>query len=868
MRYITACIYPKVVGLLLMVVLDFSSSFAQSYNYTAYEGLYSRGNIPEDMRKTVKELYDEDRSRMEQYTDKRKSRRSKGVLECSYAITKMVQGGRILYGDPITLWINQVADTLLKNNPKLRNDLRFYTYKSTAVNAFATGQGMIFVSTGLVARLQNEAQMAYILSHEIVHYVNNHTWESISAKTEEGRRRNADLDKIINKHNRSHRMEMEADSLGLVLYYLPSNYYNKVADGVMDILLRSDYAAQNIPFDTSYFNSQYYKLPADVWLKTVTALDMDEDKPDSASTHPNIGKRRSLACRITASQPERGEKQLCVNEQDFEQIRYLAQMETIRQLVITGAYIRAFYDSWCLLKQYPDNTFLSKAMAYSLYAMAKYKTATNTNDMIGNYNDEGGEIQQLYHCFGKMKSADINVLAVRELYKYRQKYGPSKHLNKITAAAVQMLVKDNSLGLSYFSSKTPETGQQKDNEKKPVGKYERLKKGGQTAAKVADMRKYAFTDLLIADEGFAEMFIQCLKDTVVELYPDGNVLVLSPSYRCYNNRGELDIKSSERNEEDLSAIVAEAFGRAGRTATEYSDNLLRKQTSDTFYNQYMVLNEWMREIDIDVDIQLMSQPEADKIFEAYNVNNVAIAGVSTTAWRGFGGRVIPTPYLFYSAIAERCGTTTAYVEVDRSGKINESKVLGVQRNDEKAFLKQSFYSSIAGSANPGYMGKHLLVGVSASGFLSANINDYEIDYTVGLEYGVRVEGVVGRKISLVGAMKRYGWNSSVINNFELGVRTYTKSATAPLGPYLQLSLQGRMLDGDFTTKAIQSENDKYLGKISFAPAFTLGRTYIFWDNIQMDLFYGISFPFKDIEGCDDIVGLYLNLGLSISWLVF
>ena len=76
MRYITACIYPKVVGLLLMVVLDFSSSFAQSYNYTAYEGLYSRGNIPEDMRKTVKELYDEDRSRMEQYTDKRKSRRS------------------------------------------------------------------------------------------------------------------------------------------------------------------------------------------------------------------------------------------------------------------------------------------------------------------------------------------------------------------------------------------------------------------------------------------------------------------------------------------------------------------------------------------------------------------------------------------------------------------------------------------------------------------------------------------------------------------------------------------------------------------------------------------------------------------------
>lgn len=868
MRCIAACICPKVAGLLLIFGIGFSSLLAQGYDYSTYEGIYSRGNIPEDMRKTVKELYDEDRSRMEQYTDRRKSRRSKGVLECSYAINKMVQGGRILYGDPITQWINQVADTLLKNDPQLRNELRFYTYKSSAVNAFATGQGMIFVSTGLVARLQNEAQMAYILSHEIVHYVNNHTWEIISAKAEEDRRRNADLDKMINKHNRSHRMEVEADSLGLILYYLPSNYYNKVADGVMDILLRSDYAAHNIPFDTSYFNTQHYKLPADIWLKTVTALDLNEDKADSASTHPNIGKRRSMAYRITASQPERGEKQLCIDEQEFEQIRYLAQMETIRQLLIGGGYVRAFYDSWCLLKQYPDNTFLSKAMAYSLYAMAEYKTATNTNDMIGNYNNMGGEIQQLYHCFGKMKSADINVLAVRELYKYRQKYGTSKHLNKITVAAVQTLAKDNSLGLSYFSTKSPEAEQQKDNERKPTSKYERLKRGGQTAAKVADMRKYAFTDLLIADEGFADMFIQCLKDTVAERYTDGNVLVLSPSYRCYNSRGELDIKLSERNEENLSAIVADAFEHAGKTATEYSDNLLRKQTSDTFYNQYMALNEWMREIDTDVDIQLMSQPEADKIFDAYNVNKIAITGVSTTAWRGFGGRVIPTPYLFYSAVAERCGTTTAYVEVDKSGKINDGKVVEVQRNDEKAFIKQSFYSSITGSGNPGYMGKHLLVGVSASGFLSTHIHDYEIDYNAGLEYGVRVEGVVGRRTSVVASIKRYGWNNSVVNNFELGLRTYTRSATAPLGPYLQLSLQGRMLDGGFTIKSIQSESDKDLGRISFAPTFTLGRTYIYWNSAQMDLFYGFSFPFNAIEGCNDIVGLYISLGLNISWLVF
>ena len=240
--------------LLIFMSMISLCAYSQRQDFKSYDGIFSQGDIPMDMRKTVKELYEEDKSRMRKYTDKHRSGRNEGVLECSYAINKMAQGGQILYGDKITQWINEIADTLLKDNPQLRSELRFYTYKSPAVNAFATGQGMIFVSLGLVARLDNEAQMAYVLSHEIVHYVCNHTWESINAKVEKKRRR--DFEKIINKHNRSHRMEIEADSIGLIDYYLPSNYYNKINDEVMDILLHSDYTSQNIPFDTAYFNTQ------------------------------------------------------------------------------------------------------------------------------------------------------------------------------------------------------------------------------------------------------------------------------------------------------------------------------------------------------------------------------------------------------------------------------------------------------------------------------------------------------------------------------------------------------------------------------------------------------------------------------------
>ena len=856
-------LYTKIMFFLAMVVQGIGS-FSQTHSFQSYDGIYSRGNIPEDMRKTVKELYDEDRGRMEQYTDRRKSRRSKGVLECSYAINKMVQGGRILYGDPITQWINQVADTLLKNDPRLRNELRFYTYKSHAVNAFATGQGMIFVSTGLVSRLQNEAQLAYILSHEIVHYVNNHTWETISAKAEEGSRRNTDLDKMINKHNRSHRMEVEADSLGLILYYLPSNYYSKVADEVMDILLRSDYAAHNIPFDTAYFNTQYYKLPADIWLKTVAALDMNEYKADSASTHPNIGKRRSLAYRITASQPERGEKQLCINEQDFEQIRYLAQMETIRQLVIGGGYVRAFYDSWCLQKKYPDNTFLSKVMAYSLYAMAKYKTVTNTNDMIGNYNNMGGEIQQLYHCFGKMKSADINVLAVRELYKYRQKYGVDDDLGTITSDAVQLLVNGNKLELKSFLRQVPlQQKSKQDTTAKKLTKYERLKRGSKVSADVADMRTLAFVDCFAQGNEFEIMFNQALNDTVCYSNKNNKILVLSPSYRCYESDGDMDIKESDQKESKFIETIANTFRYSEKEAVSYSGHLLKESTSDTFYNQYMSLNEWLREIDTDVPIVLISQNDAEKVFTAYGIDQVAIMGVQAVSWSGLGGFLLPLPYTFYKRVANRCDTRLGAIMVNTRGVPLKSYWHEYSRNDEQGVINQHVYNSVTDIKNPGYLGKHFVVSAMVDPFINVSLSDdieSVIGGLVGLEYGLKMETIISKKLSVVAEASNYKLNNINFLNMQLALRNYMRNSLAPLGEYLQMGVNTILTDFE------NLENQK--NSASLAVSLNVGRTYVLYDALQLDIYYGVSYPLIKQYGFSSMPHNYLRLGISIGFIPF
>ena len=142
------------------------------------QALRSRGPVPADLKMSVQQLYDTDVQRAEQYAGRRVRDRQQ-LLEASYRINKMLAGGHIVYGDSISLLAARIADTLLKDYPQLRSELRFYTVTSPVVNAFTTPQGMIFINAGLVAQLENEAQLAFIIAHEIIHYYRAHGMETL-----------------------------------------------------------------------------------------------------------------------------------------------------------------------------------------------------------------------------------------------------------------------------------------------------------------------------------------------------------------------------------------------------------------------------------------------------------------------------------------------------------------------------------------------------------------------------------------------------------------------------------------------------------------------------------------------------------------
>lgn len=80
-----------------------------------------------------------------------------------------------LIEDPtIVGYVNGVGQKILANMPPQPFEYRFYVINEDVYNAFAIPAGHIFINSGLLAAMENEDELAGLLSHEIAHVVHRH----------------------------------------------------------------------------------------------------------------------------------------------------------------------------------------------------------------------------------------------------------------------------------------------------------------------------------------------------------------------------------------------------------------------------------------------------------------------------------------------------------------------------------------------------------------------------------------------------------------------------------------------------------------------------------------------------------------------
>lgn len=527
-------IYSGIVGLLLC-----NLSFSQYA--TDYSPLKSSGSLPDEFIKTARALSEEDLKTIGYGTDR--IAKQQFIISSNYYLRDLLLSGDVLINDPLGDYVNKVADELLKNDPELRKQIHIYVTKSPDVNAHAFDKGFVFINVGLLAQLENEAQLAYVISHEITHIVKKHsvnqyienikldrgtsTYESGSYEARD-----------IAKYRFSQENETEADAEGLVRIK-ESKYSVKALSGAFDVLQYSYLPFELVDFKKSFFEDEYLILPDTFFLKKTSEIKSNDDYDDTKSTHPNIRKRRAAVEQDLVVADESTRKKYIVSEDEFKKVREIARFESCRLYLVDRDYINAIYASYILLEKYPENLYLKKIVAKALYNIAisksgskrykskyQYSLANNArlsskSYSIPDYEKIEGASQRVYYMLDQLDAKELNTIALSYTYKALKKNPNDAVLSMLTDSLFSEMVNANQLYLNDFSKSSKAQLLAQDTMKVPAvnadttveeSKYSKIKKQQQKIEVTTDdnFTKYAFVGLL-QDNDFVKRFTRAAK---------------------------------------------------------------------------------------------------------------------------------------------------------------------------------------------------------------------------------------------------------------------------------------------------------------------------------------------------------------------
>ena len=414
------------VSFLFYVVLTFTIARAQDNAYFShYTPLESVGAIPSDFtRLTIDKINAEKEIQREGLS---KIQNIKFVKQIYYGIDQIIRSGRVTYGDSISNYVKKVADKITNGDSTFAN-MRYYLIQSNVANAFSTDQGIVFITEGMMARLKNEAQLAAILSHELAHYAQRHILKSFvdNIKTN---KQTLDYDTRIQRMNLfSQQKELEADKLGLTMYY-KAGYPKEEVISTFEVLnyANSPFGNALVPFD--YWNNQFCEVPLEYFVeKCPKILSKASPSKEEITSHPSVLIRGGQLLNLMNSFTDWKPKTPDSLNTEFYVIRNIARFETVRNDLFSQHYKSALYDIFLLEREFPNSLYLDRCKAQAWIGLAAFRLNKTYSNLEKNADEIDGESYQIYQFVERLTDEQLAVFALRKVYDIYKKYPEDKEI--------------------------------------------------------------------------------------------------------------------------------------------------------------------------------------------------------------------------------------------------------------------------------------------------------------------------------------------------------------------------------------------------------------------------------------------------------
>jgi peptidase M48-like protein len=357
------------VALIVLLQLISVSVFSQY--------LWSDNNYPE-FDAIIQKITDSHEAKLKNYENK-KLVNEINEWRVEY-LKELHESHSLIYNDTLQSYINSIATEIKQSNPILDTvPIWCFVSNNPIPNATSIGDGVVIINLGLIRRIENRGELAFILSHEISHVYLDHS--NLGAISRHEKITSSEYKKAVKKATKkrygsyeltmsflknqvyenmsySREDEISADSMGVV-FLIPTNFNSNNCISSLLLLDKIDHYKYSkkidykkvLGFDNYPFKERWLESESSIFGGTI---ENDYWNIDSIKTHPECVSRIEYLKNIFELQPV---DSLTID--DDGQLRIInkqSDLDYLKSWIYYENYAMGFFQVLKFLEHKPANT--------------------------------------------------------------------------------------------------------------------------------------------------------------------------------------------------------------------------------------------------------------------------------------------------------------------------------------------------------------------------------------------------------------------------------------------------------------------------------------------------------------------------------
>lgn len=341
-----------------------------------------------------------------------------------------------------------LQDILLANSCFEGKKIRLLVARSSIPNAACYGEGTLVINLGLLSRLENKAQLAFVIAHELAHQHMDHVngdflrrveyLESDEFKEEVKSIKKSEYNRLARVEtltmnytfsNRKHSRKHEAEADSIAVEFLKNTAYDpSAALKALDILDHID--EEKYPNAVAFeqlFN--YPDYPWDpYWLEEESVFGVkqkvDQELQDSLKTHPDCQKRiELLKTHFQLAFPA------LEADRQFKGVALVSDFEIVQYALVSKRLGLCLYRTLILQETHPKNAYLQAAIAICLYRICQEQEAHQLGMNVGMPDAEQPEnYRKTLQFIQNLRIKEIKALVNQQARRCYKEFGDDEHV--------------------------------------------------------------------------------------------------------------------------------------------------------------------------------------------------------------------------------------------------------------------------------------------------------------------------------------------------------------------------------------------------------------------------------------------------------